>query len=269
MRKIHITYNAQEKKRITDPILSDEPNVLYYICHHGENEDVFLDYKKLNIETIKENLKNCKIIEKDVNFIDYYDIISNLANIISSEIVKSKDEEIFFTINMGTGSKMVAIANIDANRLWDNIKLIYPYSLDYDPSAESTHSGIMYSAEPPEFKFNKPTIELIKAMQILYWLMKHDKFDRERNFVLQRDWQEAIFNKYKIRTVKKNENSRDRDTSEKMSLNRAIINPLTVKWKFIYREKQGRDYKIYFTDAGNKMVRVFMNFNYGINFEEK
>ena len=223
----------------------------------------------MNLETIKKNLKNCKIIENEVDYVNYYDIISNLAKIVSSEIAKSKDKKVIFTINMGTGSKMVAIANIDASRLWDNIILIYPYSLDYDPSAESAHSGIMYSAEPPEFKFNKPTIELIKAMQILYWLMLHDKFERKRDFVLQRDWQNAIFNKYKIRNVKKNENSRDRDTSEKMSLNRAIINPLTEKWKFIYREKQGRDYKIYFTNAGFNMVRVFMNFNYGINFDEK
>ena len=269
MRKIHITYNAQEQKRITNPILSEEPDVLYYISHHGEIEDIFLNFKKMNLETIKNNLKNCKIIEKEVDYINYYDIISNLAKIISSEIAKSEDNKIIFTINMGTGSKMVAIANIDASRLWNNIILIYPYSLDYDPSAESAHSGIMYSAEPPEFKFNKPSIELIKAMQILYWLMLNDKFERKRDFVLQRDWQNAIFNKYKIRNVKKNENSRDRDTSEKMSLNRAIINPLTEKWKFIYREKQGRDYKIYFTEAGFNMVRVFMNFNYGINFDEK
>ena len=266
MRKIHIVYNSQEKKRITEPILSSNPDVLYYICHHGEIEDIFLDYKKMNLETIKNNLKNCKIIENKVDYVNYYDIIGNLAKIISSENSQSKDEEITFNINMGTGSKMVAIANIDAHRLWDNIKLIYPYSLNYDPSAESAHSGIMYSAEPPEFKFNKPTIELIKAMQILYWLKKHDKFERERDFVLQRDWQEAIFHKYKIRNVKKNENSRDRDTSEKMSLNRAIITPLTDKWKFIYREKQGRDYKIYLTDAGIKMVRVFNNYDYGIIF---
>ncbi len=269
MRKIHITYNAQEKKRITEPILSDEPDVLYYICHRGENEDVFLDYKKLNIKTIKGNLKNCKIIENDVNYIDYYDIISNLANIISSELVKNKDEGTIFTINMGTGSKMVAIANNDANRLWDNIKLIYPYSLDYDPSADSAHSGLMYSAEPPEFKFNKPTIELIKAMQILYWLMLHDKFERKRDFVLQRDWQNAIFRIYKIRTVKKNDNQRDQDTSEKMSLNRAIITPLIERWNLIYKEKQGRDHRIYFTDDGLKMVRVFMEYDYGINFDEK
>ncbi len=269
MRKIHITYNAQEKKRITGPILSDGPNVLYYISHSGEIEDIFLNHKKMNLEMIRKNLKDCKIIENKVDYVNYYDIIANLAKIISSENIKSKDEEILFTINMGTGSKMVAIANIDAHRLWDNIKLIYPYSLDYDPSAESTHSGIMYSAEPPEFKFNKPSIELIKAMQVLYWLMLHDKFERERDYILQRNWQDAIFHKYKIRTVKKNENPRVLDTSEKMSLNRSIIYPLTDKWKFIYREKQGRDYKIYFTDAGLKMVRVFMNYNYGINFDEK
>ncbi|MHA1561974.1 MAG: HFX_2341 family transcriptional regulator domain-containing protein [Promethearchaeota archaeon] len=262
MRKIHITYNAQEKERITGPILSDKPDVLYYICHNGEIEDIFLNYKDMNLETIRNNMKNCKIIESEVNYIDYYDIISNLAKIISSEIAKCKDEKATFTVNMGTGSKMVAIANIDASRLWDNIILIYPYSLDYDPSAESAHSGIMYSAEPPKFKFYKPSIELIKAMQILYWLMLHDKFERKRNFVLQREWQNAIFHIYKIRTV-------DQDTSEKMSLNRAIINPLVERWKLIYKEKQGRDHRIYFSDDGLKMVRVFMEYDYGINFDEK
>jgi len=271
LRKVHITYNAQEKNRITEPILSNKPDVLYYICHYGENQDIFLNYKKENIDTIKNNLKNCTIIESEVNYVDYYNIISNLARIISSEKAKSKEEEeeISFTINMGTGSKMVAIANIDANRLWDNINLVYPFSLDYDPSAESAHSGIMYSAEPPKFKFYKPSIELIKAMQILYWLMLHDKFERKRNYVLQREWQNAIFHIYKIRTVKKNENQRVQDTSEKMSLNRAIINPLVERWKLIYKEKQGRDHRIYFSDDGLKMVRVFMEYDYGINFDEK
>jgi len=267
VRKIHITYNSQEKKRITEPILSEKPDVIYYIYHHGENEDIFLNYKESNINTIKTNLKKCTVIECHVNYIDYYDIISNLAKIISSEKANNEDKEVFFTINMGTGSKMVAVANIDAHRLWDNIELIYPYSLNYDPKAESTHSGILISAELPKFKFEKPPIDLIKAMQILYWLMKHDRFDRERDFVLQKNLQEAIFRTFKIRSVKKNENPRDLDTSEKMSLNRGIIYPLIKRWKFIYRERQGRDYKIHFTDAGFKMVRVFMNYDYGINFE--
>ncbi|QEE14463.1 DUF6293 family protein [Promethearchaeum syntrophicum] len=269
MRKIHITYNAQEKKRITEPILSSKPDVLYYICHQGEIEDIFLNYKKMNLETIKNNLENCIIIENFVDYVNYYDIIGNLAKIISSENAKSTEEDISFTINMGTGSKMVAVANLDAGRLWDNIKLIYPYSLDYNPNEESTHSGILISAEPPKFKFEKPPLDLIKAMQILYWLMKHDKFDRERDFVLQRDWQEAIYRTYKIRSVKKNINPRKQDSSEKISILRRFIGPLTDKWGFIYRKKQGRDYKVFFTDAGIKIVLVFMNYDYGINFHTK
>jgi len=223
----------------------------------------------MNLETIKNNLKDCKIIENAVDYVNYYDIISNLAKIISSENAKCHDEEISFTINMGTGSKMVAVANLDAGRLWDNITLIYPYSLDYNPNKESTHSGIFISAEPPRFKFEKPPLDLIKAMQILYWLMKHDKYDRERDFVLQRDWQEAIYRTYNIRSVKKNTSPRKQDSSEKISILRRFVGPLTDKWKFIYREKQGRDYKIFFTDAGFKMVRVFMNYDYGINFDKK
>ena len=54
-----------------------------------------------------------------------------------------------------------------------------------------------------------------------------------------------------------------------MSLNRAIIIPLIERWKMIYKEKQGRDHRIYFSDEGLKIVKVFMNYDYGINFNEK
>jgi hypothetical protein len=162
---------------------------------------------------------------------------------------------------------MVAIANIDAHRLWDAVDVIYPYSLEYDPKSPGpTHSGEIIEATPPRFKFEKPRILLIQAMQILYWLLTHDPHGRQREFVLQYDWEQAIFEQYQILKVKDNKQARRKGSSQKMQLSRTIIEPLEDRWKFITRQKTGNTYQVFFTENGVRMARVFMNMDYGVKF---
>ncbi|MHA1584965.1 MAG: HFX_2341 family transcriptional regulator domain-containing protein [Promethearchaeota archaeon] len=268
--KVHITYNVKEHKRITHPILLEKPNILYYIHHHGGNEDVNLISKEENLRLIRKMLPECQIIETMVNYVDYYDVIGNLAKIISKEKKHAKEMNKIsrITINAGTGSKMVAIANIDAHRLWD-VNIIYPYSLNYDPNASSTHSGAIVAAEPPKLEFRKPSIELIQAMQILYWLKQHDPYGRKREFVQQKDWQEAIYETFKIDNVTKNSDPKKYDSSQKMRIKEKYVKRLDKYWHFLYRTKQGRSYKVYFTEEGLKMAKVFMNYDYGVNFDSE
>ncbi len=268
VRTVHITYNSKEFDRITSPIFKEKPNVIYFMHHKAEKGDIFQEHLDTNIKTINGKLPKTPIIQKAVNFIDYYDIIANLASIVSTEQKKEPHLETKFIINMGTGSKMVAIANMDAVRLWDNITFTYPYSLDYDPEAKSTHKGAMLSAVPPKMEFRKPSLVLIQAMQILLWLIEHDRFERKRNFVVQTEFQTLVFEKHKILAVKANDNPRKFDSSQKISLDRSIISKLRDHWKFITRKKQGKSYKIFFTENGLKMARVFMNYDYGLIFED-
>ena len=265
--KVHITYNSKEFDRITDPIIKEKPDVVYYIHHNGKKEDIFQEHLETNIQTISKRLPNTPIIQKGVDYIDYYDVISLLAQIVSTENKTHPESLTQFMINMGTGSKMVAIANMDAVRLWENIAFTYPYSLDYNPEEKSTHKGAMLSAVPPKMEFRKPSLLLIQTMQLILWLMEHDRYERKRNFILQKDLQTLIFNTHKIMNVTPNAEPRKQDSSEKIRLNSKVIAKLRDHWKFITRKKQGKSYRIYFTENGRKMARVFMNYDYGLILE--
>ncbi|MHA1521204.1 MAG: HFX_2341 family transcriptional regulator domain-containing protein [Promethearchaeota archaeon] len=265
--KVHITYNVHEQKRIVDPILEECPDILYYFhFDDGNRKDVNFDCRDLNLETIREKLPECKIVERGINYVDYYQIISNLATIINQENKEHLEKTVLFRINLGTGSKMVAIANVDASRLWENIEIIYPYSEIYDTSKDSTHSGIIKVADPPKFEFKHPNLKLLQSLQILYTLReKTDMHGHIHEFVKQKDLFHYIFEVFKILEVTANRDSRNYNSSQYMRLNRNILDKLENYWGFITKDKIGRDHRIFFTDKGEKMARVFINYDYGID----
>ncbi len=265
--KVHITYNVHEQARIIDPILEECPNALYYFhFDDGNRIDVHLDYRDKNLSVIRAKLPECEIVERGINYVDYYQIISNLASIINQENKDHPEHAVKFKINLGTGSKMVAIANVDASRLWENIEIIYPFSEMYDLSAESTHSGALKVADPPKFEFKHPDQKLIQALQILYTLHgKEDVHGHIHDFVKQKDIFHYVFEVFKILEVAPNKDARNYNTSQYMRLNRNILDKLVHSWGFITRVKVGRDYHIYFTEKGEKMARVFVNYDYGID----
>ena len=255
-KKIHIVYNCKEHDRIINPILEESPDKIYYFHHDGQNSDIYMEQYSNNISILREKRPNVEIIKDSVDYVDYYNIIAKLAEIISDN-KKSK-----ITINMGTGSKMVALANMDAYRLW-NIEIIYPYSLNYDPTNESAHSGDIKSAELPKFEFRTPPPKLIRVMQVIYWLMTHDRYDHEKHNVRQKEIQEFYFDKFKVEQVPYNSNPRDYDSSQKIKLRRRL-DQLVKDWGLIYFTKQGRANYIHFTEQGLRMIRVLMNYNYGL-----
>jgi hypothetical protein len=264
-RKIHIVYNAKEERRILSPIFREKPDIIYYFHHEGDNVDINEPSRIRNLIEIRKKLPECTIIEDAVSYVDYYAVIGKLARIFSQE----QDQDTQITINLGTGSKMVALANNDAHRLWGG-RLTYPYSLDYDPSGKSTHTGKIRAAQLPNLEFRTPTIHLIKALQILYWLMTHDRHGREdRNFVVQKEWQTAIYETYHIHSVLNNPDPRRKGSSQITSLNRIFVVPLRDIWKYITQTKVGRGYHIYFTDNGLKVAKIFMNYDYGLQFTNK
>lgn len=258
---IHIVYNVNEHERIVNPILEAKPDKLYYFHHDGQNKDVNIEQYHQNILFLQKRLPKVQIVKDFVNYVDYYDIISKLARIISEE----RNAKI--TINMGTGSKMVALANLDAYRLWD-IDIFYPYSLNYDPTNESAHTGPIMNAELPKFEFRTPTPHLIRILQLIYWLMLHDRYGHEKDHIRQKELQISYFEEFKVEKVPYNSDRRKFDSSQKIKLNRRL-KKLESPWKLIYRKKEGRANHIYLTEKGEKMVKVLMNYNYGLNLPEK
>ncbi|MCF2139361.1 MAG: DUF6293 family protein [Candidatus Lokiarchaeota archaeon] len=265
--KVHIVYNMRERKRIVDPIRRQKPNSLYYMhFDDGNRIDINLKNRDENLAKIRKILPDCEIHEIGINYLDYYQIIGNIAKIINSEQKSHPECEVKFKINLGTGSKMVAIANIDAHRLWDNIEIVYPYSDDYDPAADSMHKGTVKAADPPKFEFKHPNRLLIQALQIIYTLRQQpNKFGHKLKFVELRELFYYIYEIYKLISVKPNEDLRKLNSSQYMQLNRIIIEKLEKNWSFITTQKSGRNKRVFLTEEGEKMAQVFVNYDYGID----
>ena len=80
---VHITYNVHEQARIVDPILEERPNALYYFhFDDGNRIDVHLVCRDKNLATISAKLPECEIVEQGINYVDYYQIISNLNQLL-------------------------------------------------------------------------------------------------------------------------------------------------------------------------------------------
>ena len=262
---VHIVFNTNEKNRIMNPILHDRPDIVYYFHYEAKIHDQNMIFLKENIARIEKELPKCEIIQQGVSYVDYYEIIGNLAKIITD---KRYDINTKFSVNLGTGSKMVAIATMDAQRLWNRFTLIYPFSFDYDPKRkEGAHTGQMIAATPPHFKFKTPDTLLIKALQILDWLIEHDDRWIKKGFAKYQTWRKLTY-RFKLLEVKVNTDKRKQESSKIIQMHRAIVLKLTDTWKFIIKRRVGKGSEVSLTEAGKEFIRVYRNYDLGLNFDE-
>jgi hypothetical protein len=245
-RIVHITYNVKETTRITHSILEEKPARLYYFRH---SEDIYPQNREENLALVRAKLPHCDIIEKVVDYVDYFQIIGTLAEIFT---IEKAIPNTTIVINAGTGSKMVAIANLDAFRLWPvGVKLIYPYSMDYNPGRSmETHTGAMKAAHPPEFRLKIPEITLIKALQILYSLNYFDENGRKKGFATMNETRTRL----KEFNVATNERHADR-----------ILKALRESWHFIHFNPADNPRQIFFTPRGKQFALIFRNFDSGLD----
>ena len=75
-----------------------------------------------------------------------------------------------------------------------------------------------------------------------------------------------LFESLKLERVKENPNIRKRDSSQKMRVRRNYLQPLEKDWGLIEINKSGRAIFISFTPKGLKMVKVLMNYDYGLKY---
>ncbi|TFG21540.1 MAG: hypothetical protein EU529_13330 [Promethearchaeota archaeon] len=168
LNQIHITFNSREDYRILTPILNQIPHKLYYFTAEIKStgqKDEHLDFFNKNSSFLKEKIPNLIIIQKEVDYTDYIEIIQELSKIIKKE--KGTNPNCEFFINIGTGSKITAIASTEAARLW-NCKALYVHSTKYDPLTKGArHKGEMIIKYPPIFPAQKPMKKLIKVLKII------------------------------------------------------------------------------------------------------
>lgn len=261
-KKIHIAFNSKENKRITQPILDYLPNTLYYFTAYIEEtgqEDENIEYFEDNCAYLKDKIPQLDIVRKEVDYTDYIQIIQELSKIIKKAREEDPNTSIF--INVGSGSKITAIASIEASKLWD-CDVYYVYSTQYDPSGEGpVHKGEMKIKIPITFPIKKPDkkiIEILKFIQKLiekrYKLKPADKTTRK--FIYKKNLIEELFEEELITLIKENKDDRKLQASKYMK-SRKYLKPMDQELDFIDISDDKRNKKIYLTEQGEELLEIF------------
>lgn len=211
------------------------------------------EYKEIE-NKLRENY--IEVIQQGVNLLDYVDIIQNISKIVKLERENNPDTEIL--INLSVGTKITAIAAMDACRFWD-CKPYYVVGEKYISEKEITQetrslsSGKMDIFTPPVFKLIKPTQTLIEALKIIA---------ERKSGIYKKEFRKRLLAKNLLVIQKKYENPKDpkKLSAEYMAMNQQYIYPLKDIWKYITVSDAKRNQKVSLTELGEETVQIFKYF---------
>ncbi len=267
--KVHIVFNKKEEKRITDPILEERPDIVHYFdFKQGRRKDKYPGYMEKNLALIQTQLPECEIIKDSLSYVNYFKIVSNIARIIKFCI--DKDEPILISINLGTGSKLLAIAVISAYRYWFKLlemntkvrlNIIYPYGPNYNPERDgATHTGDMEMSYLPDLEIKPPKKELIQAILLIYEIFTTNPSKMNNRTFLQPELEEEMYENEILSIDEKSCKKDSKKSAKSVNLNNKIIKPM-LNWKFLERgDKEGRMNRFYATDNWEDVYNVFRFF---------
>ena len=260
--QIHIVFNCKEDYRITIPILNHLPHKLYYFTAYIKStnqKDENMEYFHLNTELLKEKMPNILIIQNEIDYTDYIEIIQGISKIIRAERKINPKSKIM--INIGTGSNITALASTEAARLW-KCDVYYVYSTKYTPTAEGPrHQGEMIIIYPPIFPIIKPQTNLIKVLKILHKTIQNKYSDKETvfpiKFIYKKEFIEILIEKGFLKLQKKHYDLRSRQSSYYMKVNKRFLEPLANQLGYIEISKDKRNKKIFITEKGKNILKIF------------
>ncbi|GAB4309912.1 MAG: hypothetical protein Kow0069_09630 [Promethearchaeota archaeon] len=246
--RVHVVFNDRELERITDFVIRGNADRVYYFkFQKGDVPDANLHFWKINHEVLRKQLPRAKIIDLDVDYTDYFQIIQELSKIIREERERNPKTQIF--INLGPGSKVCTIASMDAANLW-GAETYYVYSDDYDsnrPEGEPYHKGEMKSYRMPRFPITRPGKRMIKILKIIGEGGERGVLKKE---LIERLKQKGLLSV----TVRPGGNEK---AALYMALNNGVLRPLRENWNAVEVTPQRRNQRVRLTQVGEDMVRVF------------
>jgi len=263
---IHIVFNAKETLRITEPLLKNPPHKLYYFTAYiqkTKQNDQNLDFYEKNTSVIKEHIPNIEIIHKEIDYVDYMAIIQELSKIVKDEREQNPHATIY--INISTGSKITAIASIEAAKIW-NLEYYYVYSTDYDPYDEGPlHKGEIIIEKPPSFPTQRPEKEHIQTLKLIYEMIQNRYIKKNLSKNEQQELPKFVFLKDVIQKLQSTGivdlESKHKDLERRKSALymkvRDFLNPLANHLGYIDISGDKRNKRITITKKGNELIEIF------------
>lgn len=264
-KRIMVFFLADEFERFIEPVKQLNPSKVYIFIFENYEKDInYKNHYSNIVKAIKEFNNNIEITDVLVTFVDYYKVIQELSKIIKEEREKNPQVDIY--LNCATGSKISAVATIDAARIWKT-NVFYVYSDDYDPNRQIKHKGKMKIIIPPVFPVEKPKWALIETLRILNGMIEDNRINNryesnDENFVLKSVLEDKL-KRMKLlitSTQKSSDNSRKKSARDQMALKQRFLDPL-VSSNYIRLGKQSKEKKIYLTPEGSRIAEIFKYYN--------
>lgn len=199
------------------------------------------------------NKNKIEIIQRGIDIHNYIAVIQNISQVIKSERANNPSSEIF--INISVGTKITAIAAMDACRFWDCIPyyVVPQYYLSDKEVTENTvalSSGTMEIFEPPKFKLNKPSSHLIEALNLI---------GEKPTGIQKKEFRKKLLTKNLLKIHKKYDHPNDpkKLSAEYMAMNQQFIIPLRDNWGYIDVSDARRNQKLSLTEIGREALEIF------------
>ncbi|NVM28578.1 MAG: hypothetical protein HWN65_07020 [Candidatus Helarchaeota archaeon] len=251
INRIHIAFQGPEVERISYPIIQIKADRAYIFIFQDESTEKFIKQYHLIEKQLKES--NIEVVQKGVNIHNYIEIIQNISKIIKSEREENPNTEIF--INLSVGTKLTAIAAMDACRFWDCIPYYviaehYISELEVTKNTIALSSGKMEIFQPPIFKLNKPKPNIIEALKIIAV---------KEGGIHKKEFRKKLLAKNLLKIQKKYDDPKDPNklSAEYMAMNHQYLKPLQDEWEYIHVSDARRNQKITLTELGEEAVQIF------------
>jgi len=226
-------------------------NKAYIFILVDEKTEQFMDQYYAIENQLKEN--NIELISKGIDLHSYVDVIQNISLIIKNE--RDNNSETKFFVNLSVGTKITAIAAMDACRFWDCTPY-YVRSEHYIPEkavskqTQALSYGKMEIFSPPIFKIIKPESNLIEALKII---------NEKKTGIYKKEFRKKLLAKNLLMIQKKYElpNDPKKLSAEYMAMNQQYIYPLRDTWNYIQISDAKRNQKISLTELGEEVIQIF------------
>lgn len=264
--QIHIVFNCRETGRITEPLLKNPPHKLYYFTafiKKTKQKDENIKYMEQNIDTIQTHIPAITIVRKSVDYTDYIEIIHQISKIVKLEREENPNTTIY--MNMSSGSKLTAIASIEAAKIWD-LEYYYVYASEYQQYDDGPlHTGEFFIEKPVTFPTQRPRKDHIQTLKLIQSLIKRkygnkslpkSELNGVENFIYFKELIQQLETIGIIGLESNHEDVKRRKSALYMKA-KDFLDPIEKTLGYITISKDKRNRKVTLTEEGENLTKIF------------
>ena len=240
--RIHIAPVGFEVDRIVLSAKKRRADLVYLLVHENPSHDKATSFVDMIQDLLKKENIDVKIEHHDR--LDLFEIIKSIKQIIEKE----SGNNIY--VNLASGSKIQAIAGMMACMMFNEQKNLFPFYVEAEKYVgvknRQISTGIKEPMDLPSYEIQKPEQRHIDALRII----------QENGGRLNKKRMAELADSNKLITV--NAEKENYSQARFASLDKNIIRPLLIQWKFVEEEKIGRTRWIKMTPEGRNAAKFLV-----------